>query len=129
MNRSALQAWLERYVEAWRANEREPIEALFTEDATYRWRPYGGDDRGASGRDAIVAAWLDEPDDPASWEASYEAFAVDGDRAVATGTSRYDASGEDPERLYHNVFLMRFAPDGRCREFTELYMLEEKQQP
>jgi hypothetical protein len=128
MNRSDLQAWLDRYVEAWRANEREPIEALFTEDARYRWRPYGDDDRAAIGRDAIVDAWLADPDDPASYEASYEPYAVDGDRAVATGISRYFASAGDPERTYHNVFLMRFALDGRCSEFTEVYMLEEQPQ-
>jgi ketosteroid isomerase-like protein len=126
MNRSDLQAWLDRYVEAWRANEREPIEALFTEDAVYRWRPYGGDERGARGREAIVSSWLEDQDDPATWDARYEAFAVDGDRAVATGTSHYAANADDPERMYHNVFLMRFAPDGRCSDFTELYMLEEK---
>ena len=127
MNRSDLQGWLDRYVEAWRANEREPIEALFTEDAVYRWRPYGGDERGARGREAIVESWLEEPDDPSGWEARYEAFAVDGDRAVATGVSRYAATDDEPERTYHNVFLMRFAPDGRCSDFTEVYMLEEKE--
>ena len=44
---------------------------------------------------------------------------------MATGWSRYLATGDEPERTFHNVFLMRFAPDGRCAEFTELYMLEE----
>jgi SnoaL-like domain len=126
MNRSDLQAWLDRYVAAWRANEPDPISELFTEDAVYRWRPYGGDDHAVRGRDAIVDSWLEEPDDPTSWNAHYEAYSVDGDRAVATGTSRYEASGEDPERTYHNVFLLRFAPDGRCAEFNEYYMLEER---
>ncbi len=58
-------------------------------------------------------------DDPAAWQADYEAWAVDGTRAVATGTSRYDeASGK---RTYHNVFLIEFDADGRCRDFTEVY--------
>lgn len=126
MNRTDVQAWLDRYIDAWRANQRGHIEELFTEDAWYRWRPYGGADSGERGRDAIVGAWLDDADDPASWEASYEVYAVDGDRAVATGTSRYRASGDQPERTYYNAFLLRFAPDGRCREFVEYYMLEEK---
>lgn len=125
MNRADVQGWLDRYVEAWRANDRDRIEALFTEDAAYRYRPYGGDAHAAMGRAAIVAAWLEEPDEPGSWEAGYAPFAVDGDRAVAIGTSRYLAIGGKPERTYHNVFLLRFAPDGRCAEFTEYYMLEE----
>jgi ketosteroid isomerase-like protein len=123
MNRADLQAWLDRYIEAWRANDAAPIEALFSEDAVYRWNPYGGEDHTVRGRTAIVKAWLDEQDDPASWEATYTAYAVDEDRAVATGTSRYLATADEPERTYHNVFLMRFTPDGRCREFTELFML------
>jgi len=27
-------------------------------------------------------------------------------------------------RTYHNSYLLRFAPDGRCAEFSEFYMLE-----
>lgn len=125
MDGTAVQVWLDRYVQAWRANQPEPIAALFSEDAVYRYRPYGGDAQALVGRQAIIDGWLEEPDDPASWEARYEAFAVDGDRAVATGFSRYLAQGDAPERTYHNVFLLRFAPDGRCAEFTESYMLEE----
>jgi hypothetical protein len=122
MKKADVQGWLDRYVAAWRANQREPIEALFTDDATYRWTPYGGEDRTVRGRDAIVSSWLEQPDDPGSWEASYEPYAIDGDRAVAIGTSRYDASGDQPERTYYNAYLLRFAADGRCSEFTEYFM-------
>jgi hypothetical protein len=129
MNRPELQAWLDRYVDAWRANEREPIEALFTEDVVYRWRPYDSYPA-AHGIDAVVEGWLgDTLDEPDSWDAHYEPYAIEDDRAVAVGVSRYHATGDEPERTYRNVFLMRFAPDGRCREFTELYMLEEEQSP
>lgn len=125
MNREAVQDWLDRYVAAWRANAREPVEALFTEDVTYRFVPWGEGRNVARGRDAVVDAWLEEADDPTNWEASYAVFAVDGDRAVATGTSRYAATDTEPARTYHNVFLLEFAPDGRCRSFSELYMLEK----
>ena len=125
MTRTDVQAWLDRYVEAWRANRADLIEPLFSEDAVCRYRPYGGNDRASFGRDAIVAAWLEEPDEPDSWEAQYAPYAVDEDRAVATGVSRYFAKDEEPERVYHNVFLLRFDPDGRCSDFTEYWMLEE----
>jgi hypothetical protein len=124
MTHTELQDWLDRYIAAWRANERGPIEALFTEDAVYRYNPYL-DDLALRGRAAIAQGWLDEGDAPDSWDAHYEPYAVDGDRAVATGWSRYDATTEEPARTFHNVFLLRFADDGRCSEFTELFMQEQ----
>lgn len=124
MNRSDVQGWLDRYIAAWRANDREPIEGLFTDDAVYSYRPWLSDEHTIRGRDAIVDSWLEEPDEPASWGAEYEAWAVDGDRAVAVGWSRYAATGSSPERTYHNAYLLRFAPDGRCAEFREFYMQE-----
>lgn len=126
MNRDDVQDWLDRYVAAWRANEPEQIRELFTEDATYSYRPWDSDDQTVRGRDAIAASWLEEPDDPGAWEAHYEPYAVDGDRAVAVGWSRYAAAGDAPERTYHNAYLLRFAPDGRCVEFREFYMQEGK---
>jgi ketosteroid isomerase-like protein len=126
MERTDVQAWLDRYVDAWQTYDRDAIADLFSEDATYRYRPYGGADRMTQGRDAIVAAWLDDQDAPGSWQASYEVYAVDGDRAVATGTSRYAATGDAPEQTYHNVFLLRFSSDGRCADFTDYYMLEAR---
>ena len=124
MTSDEVQDWLDRYVEAWRANEREPIEALFTEDAVYGHRPWDSDEHTFRGRDAIVGNWLDDTDAPGSWEAQYAPYVVEGDRAVAVGWSRYLASGGEPESTYHNAYLLRFAPDGRCAEFREFYMEE-----
>jgi ketosteroid isomerase-like protein len=124
MDRSSVQRWLDAYVAAWRANAREPIQALFTDDVVYRFAPYGETNM-RTGIDALVDEWLKEPDAPDSWEAHYEPYAVEGDRAVAIGVSDYVATETEAARRYHNVFLMRFAPDGRCAEFTELYMHEK----
>ncbi|MDQ2673511.1 MAG: nuclear transport factor 2 family protein [Chloroflexota bacterium] len=123
MTHDDIQAWLDRYVAAWRSNDASQIGELFADDALYRYHPYGDD--AVRGREAIVESWLAERDAPESWQAEYVPFAVDGDRAVATGWSRYVATGDEPERTYHNVFLMRFDDDGRCAEFTELFMLEK----
>lgn len=122
IDRDMVQHWLDRYVEAWRANQPEPIAELFSENAVYRYQPYVDDEQAIHGRDAIVTAWLGEPDAHDAWEAKYEPFAVDGDRAVATGWSRYFATIEQPERLYYNCYLLRFDADGRCAEFVEYYM-------
>ena len=107
-----VQRWLDAYVEAWRTYEG--IGELFSEEAEYRYHPY---DEPLRGRDAITADWLRERDGPGSWEASYELLLVDGDRAVATGETRY-AEG----RTFSNIFVLAFDAEGRCREFTEWYM-------
>ena len=117
-------AWVRAYEQAWRERDRAAVERLFTEDAVYRYNPYR-DDLALRGRNAIVTGWLEEDDDPDSWEARYEPYAIEGNRAVATGWSRYEATGDEPERTFHNVFLLRFAADGRCSEFTELFMQEQ----
>ena|SRR5687767_738535 len=126
MTRDDVQAWLDRYLEAWRANERGPIEALFTDDAVHSYRPWDSDEMTLTGRDAIVTGWLEDQDEPGSWEAHYEPYAVEGDRAVAVGWSRYAATADHPERTFHNAYLLRFASDGRCASFHEFYMEEGK---
>jgi ketosteroid isomerase-like protein len=111
--------WLDAYVEAWRTCDPAAIGALFSDDAEYRYHPW---DEPVRGRDAIVASWLDNRDEPGSWEAAYRPWAVDGDRGVATGTSRY--GNADGRQVYHNVFLCRFDADGRCGAFTEVFAQE-----
>ena len=124
MTHADVQAWLDRYVAAWRSNDAGLIADLFTEDAVYGYRPYDTPEFTVRGRDTIVRNWLDDTDDPDTWEAHYEPYAVDGDRAVAIGRSRYRATADEPERTFHNAYLLRFAPDGRCAEFREYYMEE-----
>jgi hypothetical protein len=128
MDTESVQAWLARYVEAWRTYDREQIGELFSADADYRYHPY---DEPISGREEIVKSWLGEsddeqasdPDEPGTWEAEYEPFAIDGDKAVATGRSSYrDEPGGEIVRTYWNCYVMRFDDEGRCAEFTEWYV-------
>jgi ketosteroid isomerase-like protein len=119
VDRAEVSQWLADYVTAWRTNDAGRIAALFTADAAYRYHPY---EEPIVGGEAIAADWLEEPDDPDVWEAEYEAVAVDGDTAVAVGTSVYRATAARPARTYHNCFVLRFAADGRCREFTEWFV-------
>lgn len=119
MDRDGVARWLTSYVEAWSSNDRDRIAALFSATATYRYAPF---DDPLVGRDAIVAGWLEDPDEPDSWEASYVPVAVDGDTAVAVGRSSYRATEERPARTYHNCYVMQFDADGRCSDFTEWYM-------
>ena len=98
-------AWLARYVDAWRSYDREAIGALFAAEARYRYHPF---DEWIRGRDAIVESWFDEPDEPGTYEASYEPVAIDGDVVVAAGTSTYRKADGSIRAIYDNCFLMRF---------------------
>lgn len=122
MTSDQVQEWLDAYVAAWRSGESEAIRALFSADAAYGYRPWDSEETTVKGNDSIVASWLENPDDPSSWEAEYSPYVVDGDRAVALGSTRYFSSGDHPERTYHNAFVLRFDEDGRCCEFHEFYV-------
>jgi hypothetical protein len=115
MDAAGVDRWLERYVAAWTSNDAGEIGDLFSEDARYRYHAY---DDPVVGRDAIVEAWLSEGDEPGSFEASYECYAVESDRAAAVGVTTYRAD----RRVYDNVFLLRFDDEGRCSEFTEWFV-------
>jgi SnoaL-like domain len=119
MDEAAFQRWLDSYVDAWRTYEPDSIGALFSEDVEYRYHPW---DEPVRGRGALVEDWLGDRDEPGSWTAEYRPWLVSGDDAVAVGVSRYFASDGTVDREYHNIFLCRFDGEGRCREFTELFL-------
>jgi hypothetical protein len=124
VDEAAVKRWLTDYVAAWTSYDPTAIAKLFSEDAVYRYHAWDELDDATRGRDAIVASWLEEPDAEGTWTAEYRPWAVDGDRAVAVGVSRYFADdGKTIEQEYHNVFLLGFDSNGQCCEFTELYTL------
>ena len=115
MTREKVQAWLDRYVEAWRSYDADAIGVLFSEDASFAYHPY--DAEPLRGRAAIVESWLGDRDEPGSWDARYDVDLVDGDRAIAKGETGY-ANG----RRFSNLWELRFDSDGRCSEYVEWYM-------
>jgi ketosteroid isomerase-like protein len=116
---TSFQRWLDRYVDAWRTYDATAIGDLFSEDVEYRYHPW---DEPVRGRAALVEGWLGDRDEPDSWTAEYRPWLVAGDDTVAVGVSRYLGSDGRLEREYHNVFLCRFDGEGRCREFTEIFL-------
>ncbi len=113
-----VQRWLDDYVTAWESNDPERIAALFTDDADYYTAPYRPP---WHGRDEILRGWGERSDPPGSFECDYRAVAVEGDLGVARGWTRYLERDEE----YDNVYFVRMTDDGRCREFTEFWMLRE----
>lgn len=128
MTHDEVQRWLDGYIAAWRSYDPNAVGELFSDDAEYRYHPW---DEPIRGRAEIVRAWVSpdgnesDRDEPGSWDARYEPYVVDGSRAVAVGWSRYLAQGEEPEKLYHNCYLLEFDAGGKCRSFTEFF-IEQK---
>jgi SnoaL-like domain len=112
IDRASVEGWIEAYERAWRTAGSGPLRELFVEDASYRMSPYAEPARGLA---AIGALWERErvgPDE--GFELRYEVVAVDGDTAVARLGVEYATGAR-----YRDLWLIRFAADGRCREFEE----------
>ena len=111
---ASIEEWVEGYERAWRSVGTESLRELFTEDATYRMSPY---EEPATGIAAIAELWEREregPDEP--FEMRHAIVAAEGDTAVIRVGVQYGG----PERLrYRDLWVVRFAADGRCLEFEE----------
>ena len=127
ITQEAVQNWLDAYEWAWETYDPEQIAALWSENAEYRWHPA---DEPTVGRDEIVRAWVapdgkeSERDAPGTYLGEYHPWAIDGNKAVAIGTSTYwkDATRAQLDRLYYNNWLLEFDDDGKCSSFTEYWM-------
>jgi ketosteroid isomerase-like protein len=120
-----LATWVDGYRRAWLSNVAEDIRALFTDDAVYERRP--GDPAAWRGAEAIVAQWLAHADTPGetSWE--WHPLATEGDTSTIQGVAVYD-DGTD-RAVFDNLWVIRFAADGRARHFTEWYMQRMDEAP
>jgi ketosteroid isomerase-like protein len=121
MDRESVQAWLDKYIEAWRTYDPGQIGDLFSEDALYLYSPWD-EPNPVRGRDEIVADWRKEMNAVGSWEARYVPVAVEGNVGVAQGRTRYFGSDGTVEREFDNIFVLHFDDAGRCARFTEWYM-------
>jgi ketosteroid isomerase-like protein len=118
-----LDDWMESYVEAWASNDPAMIAALFTPDAVYDPQTADGERHGI---DEIIEFWLGKEDqednwDEDNWDFEWLPLVENEELAVITGATTYI----DPPMTFRNLFVIRFAPDGRCRDFTEWYIEEE----
>ena len=114
MDRQRVADWIAAYERAWRTPGTEPLGALFTTDATYLQGPYR---EPVAGLPAIARMWEAERDGPTEvFRMTSEIVAVDGDTAVARLEVWY---GDPVTDEYRDLWIMRFAADGRCRAFEE----------
>ena len=111
MERDAVVGWVAAYEQAWRDADPDAVETLFSPDATYRVSPYA---EPLVGHHAIKDFWLD--DEGTSFTVDHAVITVDADRAVVRLEVQY---GEPTNQQYRDLWLLRFADDGRVAEFEE----------
>ena len=105
---------MQGYERAWRTAGTDPLERLFTAQATYRPAPFA---QTLTGLVAIAAFWeaeRDGPDEPFTMR--WEPVAVEGEVGVAR--VRVDYEGP-PELVYRDLWIVKLDADGRCRAFEE----------
>jgi hypothetical protein len=106
--------WVAAYEKAWRSPGTGLLETLFTADATYSQGPYR---EPVVGLGAIAEMWDAQRDGPDEvFTMTSEVVAVDGDTAVVRLLVRY---GDPVRQEYKDLWVIRFATDGRCRAFEE----------
>jgi ketosteroid isomerase-like protein len=106
--------WVESYERAWRAPGTAGLGALFTDDASYLQGPF---EQPVVGLPAVAEMWEAEREGPdEAFDMSCDVVAVDGDTAVVRAEVRY---GPPLDQLWRDLWILRFASDGRCAWFEE----------
>jgi len=111
MDRAQVMQWVADYERAWRDDDVAAVPGLFTADSEYRMSPY---EPAEVGHAAIGAFWLDDAGKSFTMEA--EPVAVEGRSAVVRVTVRY---GQPVTQEYRDLWVLRFADDGRVEDFEE----------
>lgn len=111
MDRAGVMEWVKGYEQAWRDGDLDAIGRLFTDDARYRRSPY---EKSEVGHAAIRAFWRE--DDSSTFTVSAEPVAVEGRDAVVRLEVHY---GEPNRQEYRDLWVLRFADDGRVEDFEE----------
>ena len=111
VGRDDVMRWVAEYERSWREGDVGAVDTLFTPDAHYRPSPY---EPAEVGHEAIRAFWLD--DEAEVFTVKAEPVAVEGRDAVVRVEVRY---GEPLRQEYRDLWVLRFAADGRVEDFEE----------
>jgi hypothetical protein len=114
VGRDGVGEWVAGYERAWRSPGTAALAGLFTADATYQQGPY---DEQVAGLAAIGRMWEAERAGPDEvFRMTSEVVAVDGDTAVVRMEVLY---GDPVQQEFRDLWVIRFAADGRCAAFEE----------
>ncbi|WP_027862457.1 nuclear transport factor 2 family protein [Marmoricola sp. URHB0036] len=113
MEHTDVRGWVRMYESAWRSPGTDKLAGVFTEDVRYLASPWADPVEGLA---AVAEFWDDERDGPdEEFTMSSEVVAVDGRTAVVRAQVDYVDTGE----RWRDLWVLRFADDGRCSHFEE----------
>jgi SnoaL-like domain len=114
VRRDHVARWLEGYEEAWRTPGTARLAELFTPDVTYSSSPWAEPVRGL---DELALFWDAERDGfDEAFSMSSEVIAIEAETAVVRVFVEY---GNDPDTPWRDLWVLCFAPGGRCASFEE----------
>jgi SnoaL-like domain len=114
MDRTAVEQWVAHYERLWRTPGTELLAELFVPDASYLPSPWA---QSVVGLEAISRFWEAERVGAGEeFTMSSDVVAVDQGTAVVRVLVKYGPSGSRPWR---DLWVLRFAADGRCCSFEE----------
>jgi hypothetical protein len=114
VDRPHVERWVAAYERAWRTPGTDSLDQLFTDGVTYLPSPWAVPVEGLP----ALAEWWEAGRDGAdeAFTMASEVVVVDGDRAVVRVSVDY---GEPDAQQWRDLWVLRFAPDGRCAAFEE----------
>jgi hypothetical protein len=114
MDRTAVQKWVADYERLWRTPGTELLGELFTPQASYLPSPWA---QPLEGLEAIARFWETERDGPdEQFTMASEVVTLDAGTAVVRVNVSY---GVAEDRGWRDLWVVRFAEDGRCSRFEE----------
>jgi uncharacterized protein (TIGR02246 family) len=114
MDRRQVGDWVAAYERASRDPDTDVLATIFTPDASYLQGPYR---EPVIGLPAIARMWEAEREGPDEvFTMTGEVVAVEDDTAVVRVEVWY---GEPVNQEYRDLWIVRFAEDGRCKSFEE----------
>jgi uncharacterized protein (TIGR02246 family) len=114
LDREQVARWVDAYERAWRTADTDRLAELFTPDVTYLTSPWAAPRHGL---DEVAEFWKPESEPPYdAFTLTHDVVAIDDSVAVVRVSVDYV---EPTAGRWRDLWLLRFAPDGRCAAFEE----------
>ena len=112
----ALEAWLQKYGEAWVARDAAAVGKLFTTDASYHEMPF---DAPKQGRAAIEDYWRTVTADQRDVKFEPQVISANGNAGVAHWKASFRLQSTGATITLDGVFVLEFDRQGACKSLRE----------
>lgn len=114
MGYSEVQAWIDKYVSAWRSPGTAKLADLFTDDITYSPSPWK---KPLHGLEEIKPFWEQARSGPEEvFDLGSEIVAIEGQTAVVRIAVEY---ANDKPSQWRDLWIIKLDDTGRCSSFEE----------